>query len=40
MRAHLDLNERDITQLALAYEHRPPQDVLRWMLKLSGLDPA
>jgi len=31
MRAHLDLNERDITQLALEYEHRPPQDVLRWM---------
>lgn len=36
MRSHIDLNERDIAQLALEYEHRPPQDVLRWLLERFG----
>src|SRR5262245_38030431 len=40
MRAHIDLNEHDIAQLALEYEHRPPQDGLSWMVKRFGAQAA
>jgi thioredoxin-dependent adenylylsulfate APS reductase len=40
MRAHIDLNEHDIAQLALEYEHRPPQDVLSWMVNRFGAQAA
>jgi thioredoxin-dependent adenylylsulfate APS reductase len=36
MRAHIDLTERDLAQVALEYEQRPPQDVLRWALERFG----
>ncbi|MBI3245704.1 MAG: phosphoadenylyl-sulfate reductase [Deltaproteobacteria bacterium] len=40
MRAPIDVNERDIGKLALEYEPRPPQDVLRWMVERFGSQAA
>ncbi|MBI3304312.1 MAG: phosphoadenylyl-sulfate reductase [Deltaproteobacteria bacterium] len=36
MREHIGLTEQEIAELALAYEERSPQDVLRWTLERFG----
>jgi len=36
MMEHIGLDEQAITELALAYEERTPQDVLRWTLERFG----